>query len=70
MVKEVADVTIKIKSLEETDFDVITEFLQDNKYEYEVVEVGNEQIIDTRSEQDKWFDYEMQRGFDKARGEV
>lgn len=69
MIKEVADITIKLNGLEEVEFDVIEEFLQDKNIEYEIVKFENEQTIDTRNEYDKQFDYEMQRGFDKARGE-
>lgn len=70
MIKEIADITIKLNGLEEVDFDVIEEFLQDKNINYQVVKVDNEQTIDTREESDKWFDYEMQRGFDRARGEL
>ncbi len=69
MIKEVADITIKLNALEEVDFDVIEEFLQDKNIEYEVVKF-EDYTIDTRNECDKQFDYEMQKGFDKARGEV
>lgn len=68
MIKEVADITIKLKELEDVEFDVIEEFLQDKNIKYEVIKF-EDYTIDTRSEYDKQFDYEMQRGFDRARGE-
>lgn len=68
MIKEVADITIKLHGLEQVDFDVVEEFLQDKNIEYEVIKF-EDYTIDTRSEYDKWADYYMQRGFDKARGE-
>lgn len=68
MIKEVADITIKLNGLEDIDFDVIEEFLQDKNIKYEVVKF-EDYTIDTRSEYDKQFDYDMQRGFDMARGE-
>lgn len=68
MIKEVADITIKLNGLEDVDFDVIEEFLQDKNVKYEVAKF-DKYTIDTRNEYDKQFDYEMQRGFDKARGE-
>ena len=70
MVKEVADITIKLNELEEVEFDAITEYLEDRGIKYQIVGFDNEQTIDTRSEDDKWFDYDMQKGFDKARGEL
>ncbi len=70
MIKEVADITIKLNEVEEVDLDVIEEFLQDKKIKYEVIKFENEKTIDTRSEEDKWFDYDMQRGFDEARGDL
>lgn len=70
MVKEVADITIKLNELEEVEFDAITEYLEDRGIKYQIIGFDNEQTIDTRSEDDKWFDYDMQKGFDKARGEL
>ena len=69
MIKEVADITIKLKELEDVEFDAITEYLEDRGIKYQITGFDNEQTIDTRSEYDKQFDYEMQKGFDRARGE-
>lgn len=69
MIKEVADITIKLHELEDVEFDAITEYLEDRGIKYKIVDFDNEHTIDTRNEEDKLFDYEMQKGFDKARGE-
>ena len=62
------DWTCPLCGVSKEDFDVVEEYLQDKNIEYEVIKF-EDYTIHTRSEYDKQFDYEMQRGFDKARGE-
>ena len=39
--RDLADITIKFKDLEDVDFDVLEEFLNDEHIKYEVIDVKN-----------------------------
>lgn len=66
--KEIADITIKLIDIEDVDFDVVTEFLEDNHINYEIVKTENLRSIDLRSNEEKDIDYWINKGMDQARG--
>lgn len=62
MSRELADITIKFKELEDVTFDVIEEFLKEQNIQYEVINVENRitEYKETEPEAyDIWIDRKM-----------
>ena len=68
MIRELADITILLEGIEDVDMDVLEEFLNDHKINYKVLKSENERTEDLRTEDEKWSDYWMNVGMDRARG--
>ena len=58
MCKELADITIKFKELENVVFDEIIEFLEDQKIQYEIIDVNNRITEYIENERDYHEEYE------------
>lgn len=67
MIEEYYNVTLKISKIDESVYTKLIDFLEENKINYKE-EDSEEVVVDNRSEADKWQDYWMDVGMDRARG--
>lgn len=67
MIEEYYNVTLKISKIDESVYSKLIDFLEENKIDYKE-EDSEEVVVDNRSEADKWQDYWMDVGMDRARG--
>lgn len=69
MSRELADITIELDDIEDVDWDAIEEYLQDHKIKYKIIKSDNQRTeVYYKNESDKWSDYWMNVGMDRARG--
>lgn len=67
MIEEYYNLTLKISKIDESVYTKLIDFLEENKINYKE-EDFEEVVVDNRSEADKWQDYWMNVGMDRARG--
>jgi len=67
MIEEYYNLTLKISKIDESVYTKLIDFLEENKINYKE-EDSEEVVVDNRSEADKWQDYWMDVGMDRARG--
>lgn len=69
MSKELADITIELTDIEDVDWDAVEEYLQDHRIKYKVIKSVNQRTeLTYESEAEKWSDYWINVGMDRARG--
>ena len=67
MIEEYYNTTLKISKIDEAIYTKLIDFLEENKINYKE-EDFEDVFVDNRSEADKWQDYWMNVGMDRARG--
>ena len=67
MIEEYYNVKLKISKIDESVYTKLIDFLEENKINYKE-EDFEEMVVDNRNEVDKWQDYWINVGMDRARG--